>query len=618
VSERSLADLRWSDHRSALWWLGLLYRRPHRFREALEQLSLARALLAGLTIFGHALPYVPVIAGIFRWVLLGELGLSPREPLILFHLRLLLLGIARGIALGIAGGILFGIAGIAEGIAEGIARGIAVGIAGGIAGAIALGIAVGIDLETAEGIAGAIAFGIAVGIALGTAGGIAGAVGITEGIMFGFGLGTAGGVLFGIAGIAFGIAVGITLLRAYYQPMHVWFIWPAVQARWYRFHPVAWDDLCLLPFPGLHRLLVAYFELSPEAGFAEIVRLISYSSQHMQVFRAETTALARIAGEERDLSRIDERVAALPSGAKGFLAQTPRVQKMVGEIAGLQRRLDAIDRPVLREPYATVVVKEIENFRGRVAGFPEPLGSEFRDAADRWLLVAQRQLREVKSVTGKEPTPQLFRAGDPVDRAHEAFVPRMGVLGQLERQVMLATGCPGLLIYGRRRMGKSTLLRNLDGFLPPSVRIVSISMLNPAAFTSVSSFAELLANGVAGGRPPPGTWGAGGYGEGPWGGTSQPDSLSTSLTDLFQILDEANNLLESDDKRLILAFDEFEQFDSKIGAGVFNLDLLSSIRESVQTHRRLIWVFAGSHHITELKHASWVPREPTYGRGPAV
>ena len=90
----------------------------------------------------------------------------------------------------------------------------------------------------------------------------------------------------------------------------------------------------------------------------------------------------------------------------------------------------------------------------------------------------------MQSITGKEPTPQLFRAGDPVDRTQEAFVARMGVLGQIERQVMLATGCPGLLIYGRRRMGKSTLLRNLDGFLPGSIRIASISMQNPAAFTS--------------------------------------------------------------------------------------------------------------------------------------
>jgi hypothetical protein len=81
--------------------------------------------------------------------------------------------------------------------------------------------------------------------------------------------------------------------------------------------------------------------------------------------------------------------------------------------------------------------------------------------------------------------------------------------------------------------------------------------------------------------------------------------VATSLTDLFRILDATNKALESDDRRLILTFDEFEQFDVKIGEGAFNLDLLSTIRESVQNHRRLIWIFAGSHHITELKHAPW-------------
>jgi hypothetical protein len=63
--------------------------------------------------------------------------------------------------------------------------------------------------------------------------------------------------------------------------------------------------------------------------------------------------------------------------------------------------------------------------------------------------------------------------------------------------------------------------------------------------------------------------------------------------------------LERESQRLILAFDEFEQFDIKIGENVFKLDLLSTIRESLQNHRRLIWAFAGSHHITELRHAPW-------------
>jgi hypothetical protein len=100
------------------------------------------------------------------------------------------------------------------------------------------------------------------------------------------------------------------VLRAYYQPIHLWFVWPALQARWYRLHPVAWDDLCSLPFPGLDRLLVAYSEESPEAGIAEIERLISsYPSQRMQALRARTTLLARAAGAQQVLGRVDTIVA---------------------------------------------------------------------------------------------------------------------------------------------------------------------------------------------------------------------------------------------------------------------------------------------------------------------
>src|SRR5208282_6575712 len=68
--------------------------------------------------------------------------------------------------------------------------------------------------------------------------------------------------------------------------------------------------------------------------------------------------------------------------------------------------------------------------------FYEPLATEFRVAADHWLKIAEKQLREAQAVVEKEPAPQVFRAGDPVDREKEAFVPRDSVVGNMERQVM--------------------------------------------------------------------------------------------------------------------------------------------------------------------------------------
>lgn len=49
---------------------------------------------------------------------------------------------------------------------------------------------------------------------------------------------------------------------------------------------------------------------------------------------------------------------------------------------------------------------------------------------------------------------------------------------------MLATGCPSLILYGRRRVGKSMVLRNLASFLPPAVRIAVVSMQDAKAFST--------------------------------------------------------------------------------------------------------------------------------------
>jgi hypothetical protein len=130
-------------------------------------------------------------------------------------------------------------------------------------------------------------------------------------------------------------------------------MWPAIHGRLYPWHPAAWDDLCPVPFPGLGRLLVSYAEVAPEEAKAEIERLIdTYPSQRHQALIARTILLARTAAAETDLSHLDQAVAGIPEGEKGFLGETARVKASVGEIAALQRQLDAMNRPSFREPVA--------------------------------------------------------------------------------------------------------------------------------------------------------------------------------------------------------------------------------------------------------------------------
>lgn len=143
-----------------------------------------------------------------------------------------------------------------------------------------------------------------------------------------------------------------------------------------------------------------------------------------------------------------------------------------------------------------------------------------------------------------------------------------------------------LLIYGRRRTGKTTFVTTLNQFVLDEMRIAKISMQNPRAFTSLPSLTGLLAETAQA---------AAGV---------ETAAAAGTLEALFRALDEVNARL-APDRRLLLACDEFEMIDAKIGEGVLPLDLLHMLRESIQTHRRITWAFVGSHDLGELRHADW-------------
>jgi hypothetical protein len=579
--------LHWRDHKSALWWLALLYRRPVQFQEALQPSAPRSQLRIGLLFLLHALPYAVLPSAVITLLFHPKHASSVSNilGLIAGWFILVILGGARVAMLsGIVGTITLGFAG---------------GIALGVVAEITYMVAGMIENKTCYEFSVQIACAISLGIALGSDRGLLGRIlpsgdfigkiglAITLGISAGFYGPITKLVAFGITGrIVIGVLLVAISLRVYYHLVHPFFIWPTVHGRAYRFHPVAWDDVCNVPFPGLDRLLVAYSEQNRSAGEAEIERLIdSYPSQRLQALRAKVRLVAREAGRVRSLAWLNEIVAKLPEGEKGFLSQTRQLRQWVNDIAAVQTRLGMLERPIFREPTAQLLNTEIENFQHRIAGFKEPLASEFRKAAKNWQEIARRQLEQARAVVSKQPTPQLFRAGDPVDRDKEAFVPRTGIVGQLEQQVMLATGCPGLVLYGRKRTGKSTVLRNLSGFLPPSVIPVVLSMQAPKALASQRSFIHLIA------------WESGNKAD----VAGMPDEISG----LYDFLANCNSRLQVGSKRLLLALDEYELIDSKIAEGVFTEDLLRMVRESIQSHRNITWIFSGSHEITELTGAPW-------------
>jgi hypothetical protein len=583
-----------------LQWIGLLYRHPESIEELGKTLPPWRRVIAVLWIYLNALPDL-ILVGLFgRWLLLNVLGLEAdrasflnpaRTESLWLHVPPLIGGLAVGLSIGLAVGIAIG---LVVALAVGLSPGLSIGLMSSLAFGLVFGLTHGLTSSTGQLLAFSLFFGFACGL-LGSIGswfagsltpGLSGslATGLTVGFRVFFAGDRVGSLVVSFVAI---FAYFLTFFRLYYLPWHFLWLWPRAQADRYRLHPVAWDDVCLLPFPLFDRALVAFAERDPIAGEHEIERLIdSYPSQRRAALRARAILVARSAAELGDLSRLDETLARLPSGERGFLRQTKKFCELAHPITASQAKLDTLNRPFLREPYAALLVTDVEKFLQQSAGFQPPLSTELRKAARQWLVIARRELDAARAATTREPTRQVFRAGDPVDREREAFVVRAAILGELEQQVMLATGCPGLLLYGRRRMGKTTLLRNLEGLLPSQVKAVQISMQKASAFASLPDFINLISRSVAEVVP-------------------DMSGLATGLKGFEIFLNETQKRLEAGDLRLLLALDEYENLDRKIGEGVFSEDLLAVLRESIQTHRRIIWAFAGSHDIDELSNAPW-------------
>src|SRR5258708_29403104 len=88
-------------------------------------------------------------------------------------------------------------------------------------------------------------------------------------------------------------------------------------------------------------------------------------------------------------------------------------------------------------------------------------------------------------------------------------------------------------------------------------------------------------------------------------GEARRSMTPKDLKDLFGFLSACNQILERDRRWMVISVDEYENIDQKIGQQVFPEDLLATFRESIQSHRRITWIFAGSHEITDLVHAPW-------------
>lgn len=207
------------------------------------------------------------------------------------------------------------------------------------------------------------------------------------------------------------------------------------------------------------------------------------------------------------------------------------------------------------------------------------------------------QLKDPRNFIRKlvAPISNPYIVGSPV--TGKIFVGREDILRRFDELWSTSGQIPSIVLYGHRRMGKTSILRNL----PKHIKQDLIIDFNMQRVGYVSSTGELLYNlalAIYYALP-----------ELQRQNLNEPSDAEflekNSVTSFDRFLKKIDSL--RDNRRVIVTVDEFEIIEELLKTGKIDSRLLDFWRSLIQTYSWFIMVFAGLHTLDEMTHDYWNP-----------
>ncbi|MFN7760088.1 MAG: AAA family ATPase [Pseudanabaena sp.] len=240
------------------------------------------------------------------------------------------------------------------------------------------------------------------------------------------------------------------------------------------------------------------------------------------------------------------------------------------------------------------VLNEIESLPDNISRVERPI---IHKTTNQWKELLIAESRKIGKIEIDKPIPSPYIIGDPVFGNN--FIGREDILSQLESLWIVNSSPQSIILYGHRRMGKTSILRNIPTNLGYQVRVAYVNLLSigsaPNGITDIlMAICEAL--------------------------QEVTDIPYPNNNDLFQFPETAfRRYLQHIEKNfagtgLIIALDEFEKIEELIDAGKLSKDFLGFLRGMVQMSSKLAFAFAGLHTLQEMNadyfqpfYASFIP-----------
>jgi hypothetical protein len=573
-------------------------------------------------------------------LLLGLVLLALGKPIahIAFHMVCSVAGsVVGGLVFGVAGGMAFGLVfGLAVGVAVALAVDLAVSLVGGMAISVArgmvLGMAFGLAVGLAVGVAGNVTkdveFGLAVGFPVGTLFGIAGGITQAGGLAFSFAIrltegvaqdlvgGVAVGVALGIvvaslfsaagvqvAGLAFGLGASVGITINSWRPvvsspfLTVWnYLLYKLEKRrnaispcLLRYNSAFWDELQPSNPRNLEQHLLFVIEHNPVEGQAAL-KYLSASTQNsvLQTTQIEFDArrLESCADVEA-IASVHRRLAnsELESPISNLLTIFSRISQDVD--AALNQETTYNKRKIL-----SAVAERLNAESQALKRSSHKYTFRFYPIAQSWLNIISDSIDGLVKITElRQEIDNPYIIGVPLNEQLEIFTGRTSIGLRIE-QLLRDRRRPPLLLYGQRRMGKTSLLNNIGKLLPSNIIPMFVDLQGaPSSASDHAGFLYNLAREMEKSAKKQ--------------GVTLPSLVrevlkSDPFTCFYEWLDKVEQALEQN--TVLLALDEFEVLDNAIAKGRFDeQDVLGMLRHLIQHRPRFKVLLAGSHTIEEYQ-----------------
>ena len=336
--------------------------------------------------------------------------------------------------------------------------------------------------------------------------------------------------------------------------------------------------------------------LSKSINFFDVLRHIKYGEEMYQL----AYTISKFSQAQSVLPLLDINLPIIPKGDVLRVDSWIIIQEICSAVEELRivvystsrsERSFALNRSL---GHITEGVKRLKSFSKGHIRFETPIILNVVEIIRDYLFSVSGLIGQIEI---KEPIINPYIIGDPV--ISERFIGREDILRQLEELWFINTRPQSVILYGHRRMGKTSILRNATTKVNTEVRVAYVNLLSvSSANNGITDILMAICDALEEITEIP--------------VPSNNDLLQFPEATFRRYLEQITKTFTG--KGLIIALDEFEKIEELIDAGKLSKDFLGFLRGMVQMSSKLAFAFAGLHTLQEMNadyfqpfYASFIP-----------